>query len=142
MIVVAGPGPSLRKRSRFLRFALPFSAGALCYIFHAIGNSWVANLSATSASGSSSWPQWSAGILVFVGLVSCVLLQTRKVKRDLAEFRRCFPEQSLDNRRWVSLPFVRWTTLFYQCCWIAAAVGLAAGLLSFALGLQVGPLPR
>ena len=111
--------PSMGKEMLLIAWVLFLVSGAA-----AVGGGFVTNL----AAPKPSWMYWVEGLIGCCVLYSIVQLPST-VRGELAEYRRRYPEQSLQDGRWKTLPYLRWWPLYFSAYAVSMVVGLAIGVL-------------
>ena len=130
METVAGPGPAVREASWPKRLGLVPWIALCCYTGNAVGNILIAFIALQSAGHGVGWPKWAwiavLGIILIIGIV----LQPGAIRDDLRQFRQRFPDQSMSNGRWLTLPFLRWWPLYGVSYAVSVTLGLIVGTIN------------
>ena len=140
--VVTGPAPKIRVSSRPRQWLLVVWAAGLVYVFGDMSRLAVAlaayPMVAWAKTGAIVAPGLATTLAALIGWVAIVAILglvvwritsvPGKICRELAEYRTRFPVQSLQEGRWMRLPFVRWGVLYEVVGIAAAAVGAFFGM--------------
>lgn len=130
MNVVAGPAPKVRDGCVIRQvLLLPWLAGAAWAGFTA--GQWLVFGNELLGMGKSVPLGWFGAAIAGGGAGAALIgfpRVPRLVRGGMLEYRRRFPEQSLDAGRWMRLPFLPWKALYLAAGDGAAMLGLICGL--------------
>ena len=148
--VVTGPAPKIRVSSRPRQWLLTVWAAGLVYVFADLSRLAIAvaayPMATWAGTGVIVAPGLATALVALIGwaailglVVWLITSVPGKICRELAEYRTRFPVQSLQEGRWMRLPFVRWGVLYEVVGIAAAAVGAFFGL-AYGIGRHEGLL--